>query len=332
MNKANILFLFVVLSVGLVTATTIITDDSAIMSGNFTTTGNVSASYFVGDGSLLTGINNSNSTTWWSSLSSWLPGWFVDNSGVLEFNETKLNLTIDARENDTTYSHLSNFTDDILWTTSFNTTGDSRWSGGIDTQKNASGYLYNDSTTIYLNESLLNGTIDLRDSDTTYNFQCSAGQFVKNLTSEGSYVCDTPVGGSSYLSKYSSGNFNGSLYTTGANSSLSNSNSIFQIIGSDGTPRFQVQNGGDNQASFIARSFMIVNQNDTRLNQSQNNLCSEWGFEFIDCNTSITGADMGVQDDFEVQGLMYSSEGLYGETSDWGAYVFMGNLNSIGVS
>ena len=35
-----------------------------------------------------------------------------------------------------------------------------------DTQKNASGYLYNDSTTIYLNETKLNSTIELWDNIT----------------------------------------------------------------------------------------------------------------------------------------------------------------------
>ena len=30
-------------------------------------------------------------------MSGWLSGWFVNNAGTLEFNETKLNDTIDAR-------------------------------------------------------------------------------------------------------------------------------------------------------------------------------------------------------------------------------------------
>jgi hypothetical protein len=132
----------------------------------------------------------------------------------------------------------------------------------------------------------------------------------------------------SYVSLYSSGNFNGSLYTTGANSSASDSNSIFQVIGSDGTPRFQVQDGGDNQASFISRSFLVVNQNSTRLNQSQNNLCGDWGFNQIDCNSSDTGADAGVQDDFEVQGLMFADAGILSSTSSWGSYLNLGNLSA----
>jgi hypothetical protein len=47
-----------------------------------------------------------------------------------------------------------------IWDATFNTTGDARWSGA-DTQKSADGiYLYNDSTTIYFNETRLNDTIE----------------------------------------------------------------------------------------------------------------------------------------------------------------------------
>jgi hypothetical protein len=47
-----------------------------------------------------------------------------------------------------------------IWDAAFNTTGDNRW-GGADTQKSADGiYLYNDTSTIYFNETKLNDTID----------------------------------------------------------------------------------------------------------------------------------------------------------------------------
>lgn len=215
--KLWVLLFSFILIISLVGASTTVNDEY------ITTTGNVTAGYFFGDGSNL----NVNSSTWWSSVSSWLAGWFLNNAGVLEFNETKLNASIESK---------------------------------------------------------------------------------------------------THISKLSSGNFIGSLVTTGADSTLSDSNSIFQVVGSDGTPRFQIQNGGSEQASLLARSFIVVNQNNTRLNRSQNNLCSEWGFENIDCNTSTTGADFGVQDDFEAQGLLYFQEGMYGEASDWGVYTFLGDL------
>ncbi|MBR9683418.1 hypothetical protein GOV03_02660 [Candidatus Woesearchaeota archaeon] len=130
-----------------------------------------------------------------------------------------------------------------------------------------------------------------------------------------------------YLSKYNNGVFNGSLYTKGSNGSSSDSNSLFQVIGDDGSPRFQIQNGGNEQASFIARSFIVVNQNDTLLNSSQNNICSDWGFNNIDCNTSSTGADFGVQDDMEVQGLLYADQGIYGAASNWGVHLLLGDMD-----
>src|SRR3989339_335565 len=94
----------------------------------------------------------SNSSTWWSGLSSWLSGWFINNAGVLEFNETKLNNTIDLRAGG----------DNSSWNESYANTQYADISV-VDTQKNASGnYVYNDSTTIYFNETKLNNTIDLR--------------------------------------------------------------------------------------------------------------------------------------------------------------------------
>nr|MDA3836398.1 hypothetical protein [Nanoarchaeota archaeon] len=254
----------------------------------------------------VTNINTINLTLNGSTISSWdevnystsgvdtvwnITGnkYLVNSSGVLIINETILNNTIDSRDSDTTYSHLSNFTDNL---------GDRGYTNNLNFTNGAN---YWNSTFASWNETY---------ADTLY-----AG-----------------IGNISYVSKYTSGNFNGSLYTVGAEPNLSDSNSIFQVLGADGTPRLQIQDGENGQASFIARSFMVVNQDDTRLNHSQNNLCSDWGFTRIDCNTTTTGADMGVQDDFEVQGLTYTREGIYGEASDWGVYTFMGNLSDIGTS
>ena len=65
------------------------------------------------------------------------PPYLYNDSTTMFFNETKLNLTIDARENDT------------------------------NTHVNGSPpYLYNDTTTMYFNETKLNLTIDARENDT----------------------------------------------------------------------------------------------------------------------------------------------------------------------
>ncbi len=134
-------------------------------------------------------------------------------------------------------------------------------------------------------------------------------------------IVDGEISGG-YIDKYTTGNFEGSLYTQKTDSSLSNSNSLFQVISDTrGTPQFQIQDGGPSQASFIARSFMIVNQNNTLLNLSQNNLCSSWGFSYIDCNTATTGADFGVTDDIEAKGIIYADEGLRAYSSEHGAYL-----------
>jgi len=116
--------------------------------------------------------------------------------------------------------------------------------------------------------------------------------------------------------------FNGSLYTYGTNSSLSDSNALFMVMSDTrGVPQFLVQNGGEYQASFITRSFMVVNQNNTLLNSSQNNDCRDWGFIHADCNTATTGADFGVTDDIEALGLIYANEGLRSHSSEHGAYL-----------
>ena len=140
-----------------------------------------------------------------------------------------------------------------------------------------------------------------------------------------------------FFNKYTSGNFNGSLYNDVqfADSTASDSNSLFQIVSDTRrTPQFLIQNGGPSQASFIARSFMIVNQNNTRLNSSMNNICSSWGFEHLDCNTSTTGADFGVTDDIEATGLIYSGEGLRSHSTSKGAYLVLNDHGSkyIGVN
>ena len=114
-----------------------------------------------------------------------------------------------------------------------------------------------------------------------------------------------------YINKYFYGNFNGSLYTVGSNSSANPSNALFMVISDTRwTPQFLVQDGGPWQASFIARSFIVVNQNNTLLNSSQNNDCRDWGFQHIDCNTATTGADFGVMGDSEFQELVFTKKGF----------------------
>jgi len=141
---------------------------------------------------------------------------------------------------------------------------------------------------------------------------------------------NNPIFDNNYIKKYATGNFNGSLYTTGANSTSSLSNSLFQVISDTrGTPQFFVQDGGPYQASFITRSFLVVNQNNTLLNSSQNNDCRDWGFVHLDCNTATTGADFGVTDDIEGQGIIYADEGLRAHSTEYGSYLVLGDRNKL---
>jgi len=40
---------------------------------------------------------NVNSSYWWAGLTGWVSDWFFNDGAIFTFNETKLNLTIDAR-------------------------------------------------------------------------------------------------------------------------------------------------------------------------------------------------------------------------------------------
>ena len=206
---------------------------------------------------------------------------------------------------------------------------------------NITGAPYINATTYYGNASQMTGTISSANSSTYSNYSTYSnsstywGNYLVStdlnnlLTLKWTNLTDYPVACPAYSSitqlddsitctdykagyfdVYTTGNFNGSLYAVPVwvDSSASDSNSLFQVISDTrGTPQFQIQDGGANQASFITRSFMVVNQNNTLLNSSQNNICSDWGFNQIDCNTSTTGADFGVTDDIQALGLIYGS-------------------------
>jgi len=111
---------------------------------------------------------NVNSTTFWAGVAGFVTNWFYDNANVLSFNETLLNNTIDARENDTTYT-----SDEI--------------------------YINLVSTTFNLNESKLNSTIDDRsDFDTKWDVD---GVWIYN--NSGSLSFNTTSGDSRYYTQSS---------------------------------------------------------------------------------------------------------------------------------
>src|SRR3989339_7889 len=113
----------------------------------------------------------SNSSTWWSGLSSWLSGWFINNAGVLEFNETKLNNTIDSRasglgDNSSWNQSLANSlyilqsTEGNLDVNSSVYSNSTTWWSGLTSW--LSGWFINNAGVLTFNETKLNNTIDLR--------------------------------------------------------------------------------------------------------------------------------------------------------------------------
>jgi len=182
-NLAIALFI-VLLTITMASAENIIFREGNFEIGrNLNTTGNSTATYFMGDGSLLTGISASD--TQWGLNENYI----YNNSNNLDFNETRLNATIDARDSDTTYSHLSNFTDNILWTAGFNATFDIRDSdttysdlSEFNDNLGDRGYTHlSNFTDNILWTAGFNATFDSRDSDTTYSdlseFSNSPGYF-----------------------------------------------------------------------------------------------------------------------------------------------------------
>ena len=112
--------------------------------------------------------------------------YLYNDSTTIHFNETKLNGTIDLRDDDTiwnvVYNWLFNNSGSLDFNeTKLNATIDARAAlADTDTQKTTTGfYLYNDSTTIYFNETQLNNTINALENDTLGSLSCSTNEIAK---------------------------------------------------------------------------------------------------------------------------------------------------------
>ena len=115
---------------------------------------------------------DTDTNTWWSLITTYL----YNNSGSLDVNETKLNATIDARDADTTYT---NGTGINLTGTTFSVVL-SYFQGLFWELTDVTGYIYNNSGSLDINETMLNATISALDTDTTIG-NCSADQSCPNV-------------------------------------------------------------------------------------------------------------------------------------------------------
>ena len=109
-----------------------------------------------------------NSSVFWNGLSSFLSGWLINNQGILEFNDVKLNSTIDER--------ASNFGDNLSWNENYANTKYVLESNERNLDVNSSvfwnglnsflsGWLINNQGILEFNDVKLNSTIDERASN-----------------------------------------------------------------------------------------------------------------------------------------------------------------------
>ena len=273
-------------------------------------------------------------------------GYLYNDSNTIFFNETKLNATIDNRDSDTTYTASGTLLD--LTTTIFSLNEGTLTNNRICTYVTGTGivctttdsdttytaeenYIYLDSTTFRMNETVLNATIDDRDADTTYSednlfLTLAATVFGFDNALLNSTIDARSINSVADVWVNETGDTMTGNLSMGANFIKFDSNKIYignisdsspliddDVFGvyleNDGVtlPHFVVQSGGVSQASYIMRSFMIVNEEVDFFNTSNRTDCSAYMTQVgetlkIDCNTSTSGADLIVGDDMQVVG------------------------------
>ena len=105
----------------------------------------------------------SNNTNIWAGVSGWITGWFFKSDGNLNFNESKLIDTINFLEMDTLGSINCSSNQIIKWNNGWVCAEDLNLD--TNTQKSGIGpYLYNDSNSIYFNETELINIINEQSS------------------------------------------------------------------------------------------------------------------------------------------------------------------------
>ena len=80
----------------------------------------------------------------------------------------------------------------------------------------------------------------------------------------------------------------------------------YMFVGASNVPRFVIAEEGDDLATYNPRS-MLIGHAATLANVDENIQCST-NYSAIDCITGGSGADLGVQDDVEVGGVLWIAE------------------------
>lgn len=93
------------------------------------------------------------------------------------------------------------------------------------------------------------------------------------------------------------------------NTATPDANIEFLFSRSNSTPRFALSIPGAGLATYNSRSFIVAGPATFNNNVVE---CATWSFTLIDCDTAATGADLGVQDDLEVNGFIFPES----ETAD----------------
>ncbi len=99
--------------------------------------------------------------------------------------------------------------------------------------------------------------------------------------------------------------FNGSVVLR--NEFSGGSNNEFMFVTSDNLIRFIIPKSGAELATYNPGSMMVGGEHGQTFGDNATD-CQTQGYTQIDCNTSISGADLGVQDDLEVQGAIYTND------------------------
>lgn len=94
-----------------------------------------------------------------------------------------------------------------------------------------------------------------------------------------------------------------------------NSNIRFAWAGADNLIRLAIPKEGIHFAIYNPRSEMIGGDLGQAFDNDMVN-CTAQGYRYIDCSTDITGADLGVQDDFEFHGSLFGGNGTWNVSDD----------------